>query len=75
MEPEQFFLKWNNFENNLTSGFTDLLQKEAMVDVTLAAGGKIIHAHKIILSICSSYFKNMFQVGSYAYIQVFTEFN
>lgn len=64
MESEQFFLKWNNFENNLTSGFADLLQQEAMVDVTLAAEGRIIQAHKVILSICSSYFRNMFQVKS-----------
>ena len=64
MESEQFFLKWNNFENNLTSGFADLLKQELMVDVTLAAEGKIIQAHKIILSICSSYFRNMFRVSS-----------
>lgn len=64
MESEQFFLKWNNFENNLTSGFADLLKQEAMVDVTLAAEGKIIQAHKVILSICSSYFRNMFQVNN-----------
>ncbi|EEB19579.1 conserved hypothetical protein [Pediculus humanus corporis] len=63
MESEQFFLKWNNFENNLTSGFADLLKQELMVDVTLAAEGKIIQAHKIILSICSSYFRNMFQLN------------
>ncbi|KAK6626846.1 hypothetical protein RUM44_009323 [Polyplax serrata] len=63
MESEQFFLKWNNFENNLTSGFADLLKQEAMVDVTLAAEGKIIQAHKVILSICSSYFRNMFQLN------------
>lgn len=62
LDAEQVFLKWNNFENNLASGFADLLQQEAMVDVTLAVEGKLVQAHKIVLSICSSYFRNMFQV-------------
>ncbi|KAL0280112.1 UNVERIFIED_CONTAM: hypothetical protein PYX00_001501 [Menopon gallinae] len=60
---DQFSLKWNNFQSNLATGFHDLLQEEMMVDVTLAAEGKFLHAHKIILSVCSPYFKDLFKVN------------
>lgn len=62
-DSELFYLKWNNYQDNLATGFADLLQQEAMVDVTLAVEGKIVQAHKIILSICSQYFRKMFQVS------------
>jgi len=60
---DQFSLKWNNFQSNLATGFHDLLQEEMMVDVTLAAEGKFLQAHKIILSVCSPYFKDLFKVN------------
>lgn len=61
---EQFSLKWNDFQSNLTTGFQHLLEEEIMLDVTLSAGGQLIQAHKIILSVCSTYFKTLFQVGN-----------
>ena len=61
-ESEQFSLRWNNFHSNLTSGFHALLQGEDLVDVTLAAGGQFVQAHKIVLSVCSPYFKELFKV-------------
>lgn len=63
MEREQFSLCWNNFHNNLSSGFNSLLQDEDLVDVTLAAEGKYLKAHKTVLSVCSSYFKELFRVN------------
>lgn len=63
METEQFSLCWNNFHNNLSSGFNSLLQDEDLVDVTLAAEGKYLKAHKAVLSVCSSYFKELFRVN------------
>ncbi|KAJ9578859.1 hypothetical protein L9F63_004918 [Diploptera punctata] len=62
-ESEQFSLRWNNFHSNLTSGFHALLQGEDLVDVTLAAGGQFVQAHKIVLSVCSPYFKELFKVN------------
>ncbi|XP_069686648.1 modifier of mdg4-like isoform X5 [Periplaneta americana] len=62
-ESEQFSLRWNNFHSNLTSGFHALLQGEDLVDVTLAAGGQFVQAHKIVLSVCSPYFKDLFKVN------------
>lgn len=63
MEGEQFSLCWNNFHNNLSSGFHTLLQDEDLVDVTLAADGKYLKAHKTVLSVCSPYFKELFRVN------------
>lgn len=63
METEQFSLCWNNFHNNLRTGFHSLLQDEDLVDVTLAAEGRFIKAHKTVLSICSPYFKELFKAN------------
>uniref|UniRef100_A0A6P7F747 Protein abrupt-like isoform X2 n=1 Tax=Diabrotica virgifera virgifera TaxID=50390 RepID=A0A6P7F747_DIAVI len=60
---EQFSLRWNNFHSNMTSGFHDLLESAEMVDVTLAVDGHFLQAHKIVLSICSPYFKQMFKAN------------
>ncbi|XP_018334673.2 broad-complex core protein isoforms 1/2/3/4/5-like, partial [Agrilus planipennis] len=63
MESEQFSLSWNNFHSNLSAGFHSLLQDEDLVDVTLAAEGQYLKAHKTILSVCSPYFKELFRVN------------
>ncbi|XP_016917644.1 protein abrupt-like isoform X2 [Apis cerana] len=47
---EQFSLKWNNFSNNLTSGFLNHFTENDLVDVTLAVEGQLLQAHKLILS-------------------------
>ncbi|XP_045479692.1 zinc finger and BTB domain-containing protein 42-like isoform X1 [Harmonia axyridis] len=63
MEGEQFSLCWNNFHHNLSSGFHALYKEEDLVDVTLAAEGKYIKAHKTVLSVCSPYFKELFRIN------------
>lgn len=63
MEGEQFSLCWNNFHSNLSSGFHSLLKDEDLVDVTLAAEGKFLKAHKTVLSVCSPFFKELFRVN------------
>ncbi|XP_076683735.1 uncharacterized protein LOC143376856 isoform X2 [Andrena cerasifolii] len=59
--PEQFSLKWNNFSSNLTSGFLSHLTENDLVDVTLAVEGQLLQAHKLVLSVCSPYFKSIFK--------------
>ncbi|XP_023940950.1 protein abrupt isoform X2 [Bicyclus anynana] len=61
--PEQFSLRWNDFHANLSQSFQALLEGEDLVDVTLAAGGQYVHAHKLILSVCSPYFKELFKMN------------
>ncbi|XP_059226829.1 protein bric-a-brac 2 isoform X2 [Stomoxys calcitrans] len=57
---QQFCLRWNNYQSNLTNVFDELLQNESFVDVTLACEGHSIKAHKMILSACSPYFQALF---------------
>lgn len=61
MGSEHYCLRWNNHQNNLLGVFSQLLQDESLVDVTLAcAEGHSIRAHKVVLSACSSYFQSLF---------------
>lgn len=60
---QQFSLSWNNFHGNLSKGFASLLGNGEFVDVTIAVDGHLLQAHKVILSICSPYFKKMFQLN------------
>ncbi|XP_075146851.1 uncharacterized protein LOC142221156 [Haematobia irritans] len=57
---DQYLLSWNNFHGNMCRGFHSLQKDEKMVDVTIAAGGKIFKAHKLVLSVCSPYFQQIF---------------
>ncbi|KAJ6638732.1 Longitudinals lacking protein-like [Pseudolycoriella hygida] len=57
---DQYLLSWNNFHGNMCKGFHNLQKDEKMVDVTIAAGGKIFKAHKLVLSVCSPYFQKIF---------------
>lgn len=57
--PQQFCLRWNNYQNNLTSCFDQLLQSKSFVDVTLACDGQSLKAHKVVLSACSPYFQSL----------------
>uniref|UniRef100_A0A182W2Y1 BTB domain-containing protein n=1 Tax=Anopheles minimus TaxID=112268 RepID=A0A182W2Y1_9DIPT len=44
----------------MCKGFHSLQRDGQMVDVTIAAGGKIFKAHKLVLSVCSPYFQKIF---------------
>ena len=57
---QQFCLKWNSYQTNLSKEFDDLLQNESFVDVTLACDGHSVKAHKMVLSACSPYFQALF---------------
>lgn len=59
---QQFCLRWNNFQANITSQFEALRDDEDFVDVTLACDGRRLQAHKVVLSACSPYFKELFKV-------------
>ena len=62
MTSDQFCLKWNNYQANIVCALGNLKLDEDFVDVTLSCEGRTIKAHKVILSACSSYFKNVFKV-------------
>lgn len=52
-----FRLHWKNHSPNFVTVFSQLLNSESLVDVTLAADGKQIQAHRVVLSACSTYFQ------------------
>ncbi|XP_046396278.1 longitudinals lacking protein, isoforms A/B/D/L isoform X2 [Ischnura elegans] len=56
---QQFCLRWNNHQSTLISVFDTLLESETLVDVTLAAEGQYLKAHKVVLSACSQYFQEL----------------
>ncbi|XP_063379209.1 broad-complex core protein isoforms 1/2/3/4/5-like [Cydia fagiglandana] len=58
---DQFCLRWNNFQTNIVSALDSLKCSEDLVDVTLTCEGRNIKAHKVILSACSPYFRNVFK--------------
>jgi len=60
-QQQQFCLRWNNFQSNITSEFEALRLEEDFADVTIACEGRQLRAHKVVLSACSPYFKQLFK--------------
>uniref|UniRef100_A0AAG5D3C8 BTB domain-containing protein n=1 Tax=Anopheles atroparvus TaxID=41427 RepID=A0AAG5D3C8_ANOAO len=58
-DDQQFCLRWNNHQSTLISVFDTLLENGTLVDCTLAAEGKFLKAHKVVLSACSPYFATL----------------
>jgi len=61
MNKEKFCLHWNDFEKNISEAFKDLQNDDDLFDVTLACDDEQIKAHKLILSACSPFFRNIFK--------------
>jgi len=61
MAGEDFLLKWNDHHALFFSGAEELCQNEEYTDVTLSAGSKFFPAHKLVLSVCSPYFRQLFR--------------
>ena len=59
MRSEKFCLKWNDFEANISGGLRELRDDKDFFDVTLACEDDQISAHKVILSACSPFFRNV----------------
>jgi len=59
-EEEEYLLKWGEHNNQVVNIFHQLCQENLLTDVTLATETKQFKAHKLILSACSPYFRNLF---------------
>lgn len=57
----QFSLRWNNYVTHVTEAFNVLRFENDLVDVTLCCDGGKIKAHKMLLSACSNYFRQIFK--------------
>lgn len=62
-ETQHFCLRWNNYQSSITSAFENLRDDEDFVDVTLACEGRSIKAHRVVLSACSPYFRDLLKVS------------
>ncbi|XP_052865638.1 protein abrupt-like [Anopheles cruzii] len=58
---QQYSLRWNDYTSYITGAFDALRYEEDLVDVTLFCEGRKIRAHKVLLSACSTYFKEIFK--------------
>lgn len=55
-------LRWSSYESTLLLSVCDMWDAGALTDVTLSAEGRTIKAHKVVLSSCSAYFKEVLKV-------------
>ena len=54
---EKFCLKWNDFQQNISTAYTEIRKNGDFSDVTLMSGDdQKIEAHRVILSSCSPFF-------------------
>ena len=56
-EVEGYCLRWNNHHRTLIDVLQSLYQEQSFVDVTLAAEGKSVQVHRLVLCSVSPYFQ------------------
>ncbi|XP_043240053.1 protein tramtrack, beta isoform-like isoform X5 [Amphibalanus amphitrite] len=61
MDSQKFCLKWDGFQGSVTSVFDHLRADSELVDVTLCCEGQRVRAHRMMLSACSPYFRELFK--------------
>ena len=65
---EKFCLKWNDFQTNIGKSFKSLRHDDDLFDVTLVSDDhNQVSAHKLVLSACSEYFKNIFKTNKHSH--------
>lgn len=57
MSQEEFLLKWNDHHASFFTIVEDLCRSELLCDVTLACGGQVFETHRLVLCVCSPYFR------------------
>ena len=65
---EKFSLKWTDFTTNTTKTFGLLRKEDFLQDVTLVGDDNHqVAAHKLVLSSCSEFFKNIFKNNKHSH--------
>jgi len=62
MSDGEVYLRWNNHNSTFMSSLASLFLREQWVDVTLAAQGKFINVHRLVLCACSQYFEDVLSI-------------
>ena len=71
---EKFNLKWNDFETNISKSFSKLRGESQLFDVTLVGQDqKRLSAHKVVLSACSDFFRNIFYSNTHSHPMLYLD--
>ena len=63
---EKFSLRWNDFQDNTISAFSNLREDKNFTDVTLISeDGQQLEAHKVILTASSPFFMNLLKINKH----------
>ena len=57
---EEYILKWRDYQSNFFELAEDLFVNELLTDVTLCCRDQTFEAHRLVLSVCSTYFRSVF---------------
>ena len=69
---EKYCLKWNEFESNIRESFGKLREEQRLFDVTLSTDdGKLMQAHKMILSAGSNFFSEIFMKSDHTNMLIY----
>ena len=52
-------VSWDNYKDSMTGNLRSLIKDEDFIDVSLHCEGRTLKAHKVYLSACSEYFRNV----------------
>ncbi|KAG5672668.1 hypothetical protein PVAND_002779 [Polypedilum vanderplanki] len=55
----EFQINWDNFGTNWINGFQESYSRGEFLDITLAAEGQTIQAHRLVLAACSPFFRKL----------------
>ena len=58
---EAFCLKWNDFQESISSSLGGLLHCSDLQDVTLQCGPQSLQCHRLVLAACSDWFRQIFK--------------
>ena len=69
---EKFCLKWNDFQENISSSFRTFHNNPDFSDVTLVSEeDKQIEAHRVILSACSPFFNSLLKGNNHSHPMIY----
>ena len=64
-DHQQYYIRWNNHQSNLSLVVDQLFRTKAYADVTLNCEGQSIKCHKLVIISCSSYFADLFMENNH----------
>ena len=74
MSNGRYNLSWKEFESCTSNSFKGLIAREEFVDVTLACDDdKQVKVHKVILSACSDFFRNILLKNSHQHPLIYLD--